>query len=98
MSRWYDERPMLGKKLDEFKEMNPKIRQPILVDIIYLVKQKKPSLFTKRSFQFDSSHLRWYEHDPYCWFVFNLLELADVSILKLVENYFRNRVQHWQIN
>jgi hypothetical protein len=94
MSRWYDKRPLLGKKLDEFKEMDPEIRMPILNDIIDLVKQVKPSLLTAEkasNFRFDSYRLRWYEHDPYCWFVFNILEVADVSIWELVENYFENR-------
>ncbi|MFT6987822.1 MAG: hypothetical protein ACJAT7_003684 [Psychromonas sp.] len=94
MSRWYDKRPRLGKILDEFKAMDQKVREPILNGIIGLVKQNKPSLlsFEKASdFRFDSFRLRWYEHDPHLWLVFNILQLADVAILELVEHYLENR-------
>ncbi|WP_019612878.1 hypothetical protein [Psychromonas ossibalaenae] len=95
MSRWYDKRPRLGKRLDEFKEMDQRIREPILNDIIDLVEQAQPSLVTLEKafdFRFDSYRLRWYEHDPHCWFVFNILESADVSTLESVENYLENRL------
>jgi len=95
MSRWYDKRPRLGKGLDEFKEMDQELREPILNDIIDLVSQKQPGLLsTEKAFDFrlDSSRLRWYEHDPHCWFVFNVLEIADVAILESVENYLEKRV------
>ena len=90
MNRWYDKRPRLGKRLDEFKDMDPTIRESILQDIIDLVKQAQPSLLTtEKAFEFrlDSHRLRWYEHDPHCWFVFNILESADISVLELVEDY-----------
>ena len=91
MSRWYDKRPRLRKRLDAFKYMDEEIREPILIGVINLVKQKEPRLLTTETafgFRFDSYRLRWYEHDPYCWFVFNFLELADTALLESVENYF----------
>jgi hypothetical protein len=94
MSRWYDKRPRLGKKLDEFKAMDQQVREPILREIIDMVKKKKPSLLTSEKaldFRFDSFRLRWYEHDPYLWLVFNVLQLADVAILELVEYHLENR-------
>ena len=94
MSRWYDKRPRLGERLDEFKNMDEKIREPILKHVINVVGQMKTSLLSEeqaRKFRFDSYRLRWYEHDPYCWFVFNVLEIADVDILKSVEDYLNNR-------
>ncbi|ABM03550.1 hypothetical protein Ping_1767 [Psychromonas ingrahamii 37] len=90
MNRWYDKRPRLGKRLDEFKEMDQKIREPILNEIIGLVKKNKPKLLNS-DFRFDSFRLRWYEHDPHLWLVFNILQLADVAILELVEYYLENR-------
>ncbi|WP_157619393.1 hypothetical protein [Psychromonas aquimarina] len=95
MSRWYDKWPKLGKRLDEFKEMTPEAREPILNNIIDLLKQVQPSLLATEKafdFRFDSYRLRWYEHDPHCWFVFNALELADVATLELIENYLENRL------
>ena len=95
MSRWYDKRPQLGKGLDEFKEMDQEIREPILNFILNEVKKKQPSLLsTAQAFDFrlDSSRLRWYEHDPHCWLVFNVLEIADIAILESVENYLVNRL------
>lgn len=95
MSRWYDKRPRLGKRLDEFKEMAPEVREPILNEIIALIEQQQPSLLTSEKaldFRFDSTRLRWYEHDPHCWFVFNVLEAADVEILESVEDYFEKRL------
>jgi len=93
-NRWYDKRPRLGKGLDRFKEMDQEIREPILNEIIELVSQKQPSLLTTEQayeFRFDSYRLRWYEQDPHCWYVFNVLELADVTILELIEDYLENR-------
>ncbi|WP_245597662.1 hypothetical protein [Psychromonas aquimarina] len=80
--------------MDSFKEMDQEIREPILIDIIDLVEQEQPSLLTTEKafdFRFDSYRLRWYEHDPYCWFVFNVLESATLATLELVENYLENR-------
>ncbi|PKH04464.1 hypothetical protein CXF72_00850 [Psychromonas sp. MB-3u-54] len=94
MNRWYDKRPRLGKKLDAFKAMDQKVREPILNEIISLVKKNKPSLLTFEKaldYRFDSFRLRWYEHDPHLWLVFNVLQLADVAILELVEHYLENR-------
>ena len=90
MSRWYDKRPRLGKRLDEFKEMDQKIREPILSKIIDLLKKNQPGLLTfekTSDFRFDSTRLRWYEHDPHLWLVFNALQLADVAILESVEDH-----------
>ncbi|MEJ6080863.1 hypothetical protein MT391_20380 [Vibrio sp. 1-Bac 57] len=36
-------------------------------------------------FRLNCSRLRWYEHDPHCWFVFNVLERANISTLESVE-------------
>lgn len=94
MNRWYDKRPSLGKRLDEFKEMDQKIREPILSEIIDLVKKNQPSLLTSEKaldFRFDSFRLRWYEHDPHLWLVFNVLQSADVATLGLVESYLENK-------
>ena len=93
MNRWYDKRPRLGKKLDELKEMDPIIRETISNDIIDLLKQNQPSLLTfaaASDFRFDSIRLRWYEHDPHLWLIFNALQLADAPILELVEDYFES--------
>jgi hypothetical protein len=95
MSRWYDKRPRLQNELDKFKEMSQEIREPILNDIIDLVNQQQPNLLSTEKaygFRFDSYRLRWYEQDPHCWLVFNILELADISILELVENHLENRL------
>lgn len=94
MSRWYDKRPRLGKGLDKFKEMDQELREPILNDIIELVHQEQPNLLsTEQAYEFrlDSSRMRWYEQDPHCWLVFNVLELANVAMLEAVENYLENR-------
>jgi hypothetical protein len=91
MSRWYDKRPRLGKGLDGLKVIDPRIRQLISNDIINIVKQKQPDLLTFKkalNFRFDSTRLRWYEHDPHLWELFNVLQLADVAVLELVEDFF----------
>jgi hypothetical protein len=96
MSRWYDKRPRLGKGLDKFKEMDQEIREDFLNDIIDLVEQKQPSLLTMEKaydFRLDSDRLRWYEQDPHCWLVFNVLEIADVAILESVEDYLDNKLR-----
>ncbi|MEH6452391.1 MAG: hypothetical protein V7782_05040 [Psychromonas sp.] len=93
MSRWYDKRPQLGLELDRFKLMNPLVREPILNELIELVKLEQPSLLSVEnaySFRFDSFRLRWYEHDPHCWFLFNILESADINVIDSVENHFDN--------
>jgi hypothetical protein len=90
VSRWYDKKPKLGNRLDELKEMEQDVREPILNDIISLVERVEPSLLqekTTESFRFNSTRLRWYEHDPHCWLVFNLLEFAGVVTIELVVNY-----------
>ncbi|RBW47518.1 hypothetical protein DS885_02645 [Psychromonas sp. B3M02] len=95
MSRWYDKRPQLGKGLDRFKEMEPEVREPILKEIIDLVEQQDPSLLSDEKaneFRLDSAGLRWYEHDPYCWLVFSILEFASVSVWESVEIFFANRL------
>lgn len=94
MSRWYDKRPRLGKRLDRFKEMDQVIREPILNDIIALVEQGQPKLLSAEqalTFPLNCNRLRWYEHDPLCWFVFNVLEIADIKVLESVEDYFDSR-------
>jgi hypothetical protein len=96
MSRWYDKRPRLGKGLDKFKEMDQEIREDFLNDIIDLVEQKQPDLLTMEKaydFRLDSDRLRWYEQDPHCWLVFNVLEIADVAILESVEDYLENKLR-----
>jgi hypothetical protein len=77
--------------LDGLKVIDPRIRQLISNDIINIVKQKQPDLLTFKkalNFRFDSTRLRWYEHDPYLWELFNVLQLADVAVLELVEDFF----------
>ncbi|MFQ3174121.1 MAG: hypothetical protein ACI8W0_001231 [Flavobacterium sp.] len=91
MSRWYDKRPRLRKGLDGLKEINPGIRLLISKEIIDIVRQKQPDLLTFEkalSFRLDSTRLRWYEHDPHLWVLFNVLQLADVAVLELVEDFF----------
>ncbi|WP_415228817.1 hypothetical protein [Psychromonas sp.] len=76
--------------MDKFKEMDQKIREPILNGIIDLVEKNQPSLLTfekASNFRFDSTRLRWYEQDPHLWLVFNALQSADSTILELVEYY-----------
>jgi hypothetical protein len=95
MSRWYDARPKLRKGLDSFKEMNEDLREPILKAIIDFVGRTDPSLLTEErveNYRLDSYRLRWYEHDPYCWFVFNILEFANTRILESVENYLEKKL------
>ena len=95
MSRWYDKRPRLGKRLDQFKGMDPKVREPILSEIIDLVKKYQPSLLSfdqASEFRFDSTRLRWYEHDPHLWMVFNVLQLANITILESVEDCLEHRL------
>ncbi|MDN2662556.1 hypothetical protein [Psychromonas sp. 14N.309.X.WAT.B.A12] len=95
MSRWYDKRPQLGKGLDQFKEMDPQVREPILKAIIHLVEQEEPSLLSDEKaneFRLDSARLRWYEHDPYCWLVFNILEFASIAIWESVEDFLEARL------
>ncbi|MFT6986058.1 MAG: hypothetical protein ACJAT7_001879 [Psychromonas sp.] len=90
MSRWYDKRPRLGTSLDGLKELDQKTREPILNEIIDLVKKNQLNLLTFEKaldFRFDSTRLRWYEHDPHLWMVFNVLQLANVTILKSVEDF-----------
>ena len=94
MSRWYDKRPRLRKGLDAFKEMDQEMREPILNFILNEVQKNQPSLLSAEQafdFRLDSYRLRWYEHDPHCWLVFNVLELADDAILISVEDYLANR-------
>lgn len=95
MSRWYDKRPQLGKGLDQFKEMEPQVREPILKEIIDLVEKEAPSLLSDEKtngFRLDSAGLRWYEHDPFCWLVFNILEFASVAIWESVEVFLQKRL------
>lgn len=95
MSRWYDKRPKLGKNLDKFKEMKQEVREPILNNIIELVRQRQPNLMTiEKAFDFrlNCSRLRWYEHDPHCWVVFNVLERANLSTLESVEQLLESRM------
>lgn len=95
MSRWYDEHPRLQKGLDGLQEMDPEIRGLILNGIISLIRKEQPSLLDLEQpfdYRFDSYQMRWYDHDPFCWFVFNALERADISILKLVEDYFESKI------
>jgi hypothetical protein len=60
------------------------------------VEQKQPDLLTMEKaydFRLDSDRLRWYEQDPHCWLVFNVLEIADVAILESVEDYLENKLR-----
>lgn len=95
MGRWYDAMPRLRKGLDTFKEMNHEVREPFLKAIIDFVGKQDPSLLTEDkvcNFRLDSYRLRWYEHDPYCWLVFNMLEFSNVTILESVEDYLEKRL------
>jgi len=97
MSRWYDKRPRLGRGLDALKDMEYEKREPILRHIIHLLKQRTPdSLISDLAldFRFDTRRLRWYEHDPYCWFVFNILEVANAETLEVVEDYLNDESGH----
>ena len=43
-------------------------------------------------FRLNCSRLRWYEHDPHCWLVFNVLERANLSTLESVEELLESRM------
>lgn len=96
MSRWYDRRPDLGRRLDAFKEMDPEIREPIVNAILELVKKHKPSLLsyeTAFDFPFDFRQRRWYDNDPHLWLMFNVLKLADETLLQFVEDYLIQKIK-----
>ncbi|WP_028863858.1 hypothetical protein [Psychromonas aquimarina] len=96
MSRWYDKHPNLKKQLDEFKEMHQKVREPIIKEIIDLVKKHDLSLLSYEKafeFPFDCNRRRWYDNDPHLWLMFNILEVADEALLHSVEDYLENRAK-----
>jgi len=96
MSRWYDQRPGLGKRLDAFKEMDPEIREPIVNAVIELVKEHQPSLLSYEiafDFPFDFRQRRWYDNDPHLWLMFNVLRLADEPLLQSVEYYLAKEIK-----
>ena len=95
MSRWYDKRPRLGKRLDEFKEMDPKTRELIIKGVMDLVQQYEPSLLSYEKafdFPFNSNQRRWYDNDPHLWLLFNILKVADEPLLQSAEDYLENRL------
>ena len=88
MSRWYDKRPILGKRLEAFKEMNPQLRESIIEEVMYLIEQYDADLISdKQAFTFDCNQQRWYDNDPFLWLMFNTLKLADDTLLQIVEVY-----------
>ncbi len=96
MNRWYDKHPNLGKRLDEFKEMHQNVREPIVKEIIDLVKEHDLSLLSYEKafeFPFDCNRRRWYDNDPHLWLMFNILEVADEALLQSVEDYLENRAK-----
>ena len=96
MSRWYDKRPNLGKKLDAFKDMEPKVRDPIIRGVMDLVQQYEPSLLSYEKaydFPFDCDKRRWYDNDPHLWLMFNILKVADDTLLQLVEDYLEKQIK-----
>ena len=95
MSRWYDRRPGLGKRLDAFKEMDPEFREPIINAVIDLVKKHEPRLLSYEiafDFPFDFHQRRWYDNDPHLWLMFNVLRLADERLLQSVEYYLTQEI------
>lgn len=96
MSRWYDKRPHLGKILDEFKEMDPITREPIIKGVMDLVQQYEPSLLSYEKaldFPLDFKRRRWYDNDPYLWVMFNILKVADDTLLQSAEDYLEKRLR-----
>lgn len=101
MSRWYDRRPGLGMRLDAFKEMSPEIREPIVNGVLELVKKHKPDLLsyeTAFDFPFDFRKRRWYDNDPHLWLMFNVLKLADETLLQFVEAYLTKKINIDHLN
>ena len=43
-------------------------------------------------FRLNCSRLRWYEHDPHGWVVFNVLERASLETLESVEELLESRM------
>ena len=96
MSRWYDKRPNLGIRLDAFKEMDPTVSKPIIKGLLDLVEQYDPSLLSYEKafdFPFDSSRRRWYDNDPYLWLMFNVLKIADDTLLQSAEDYLGREIK-----
>ena len=96
MSRWYDKRPNLGKRLDAFKDMNPEIREPIIASVMDLVEQYDLNLLSYEKafdFTFDSNRRRWYDNDPHLWLMFNVLQIADDKLLQLVEDHLEQEFE-----
>ena len=82
--------------LDAFKEMDQKTRDPILKGVMGLVQQYDPSLLSyEKSFDFslDFNRRRWYDNDPYLWVMFNILIIADDTLLQSVEEYLGKEIK-----
>ena len=96
MNRWYDNHSNLGKRLDAFKEINQKTRDPIIKCVMDLVQQCEPSLLSYEKafdFPFDFNRRRWYDNDPYLWVMFNVLKIADDTLLQSVEDYLEKEIK-----
>lgn len=96
MNRWYDKRPHLGKRLDALKEIDQKIRDPIVKGVMDLVQQYDPSLLSYEKaldFPLDFNRRRWYDNDPYLWVMFNILKIADDTLLQSVEDYLGKEIK-----
>ena len=96
MNRWYNKRAKLRERLDAFKEMDQKSRDPLLKGIMDLVKKYDPNLLCyEKAFDFPLTlnRRRWYDKDPYLWMMFNTLEAADDTLLQSVEDYLEKEMK-----
>lgn len=93
-NRWYDQNPELAKCLDSMKSMDSAIRDVFLRDLLKLIKNQRPELMLESNslnFPLDIIRRRWYDQDPYLWYVMNTLQLGDRSLWDAVVSIFKRK-------
>jgi hypothetical protein len=88
MKRWYDSH-RVGKQLDLFKGMTKKQRDPIILNIMSIIKKYGSSFIDNAVVEFplEPHQRRWYDADPYLWIIFNGLQRADIKLLDEIAMY-----------
>ena len=88
--RWYDQHPIIGKKLDAFEEMDATLKDHLIKGVMVIVTNYDPGLLSyEKAFEFPLSikRDRWYDSDPYLWLMFNTLMMADEELLQSISDY-----------
>ncbi|MBD3321862.1 MAG: hypothetical protein GF350_12270 [Chitinivibrionales bacterium] len=94
-NRWYDHYTKLGAYLDSFKTMESKFRNPLVRDVIGIIRESNPQLLDQENafdFPLDINRRRWYDRDPMLWLMFNSLKNADKHLREKVTHFLGEKI------